>query len=254
MPDIIPIPALRDNYIWLLKNAKHGVVVDPGDAKPVLDTLEKLKLQLTGILITHHHWDHTNGIAELLQHYDVPVYAPANDAVELATELLQQDDQIHLPELDLNFRVLEIPGHTLGHIAYYGHSSVFCGDTLFTGGCGRLFEGTAEQMVNSLNTLANLPEDTFVYCGHEYTQNNLRFAKVVEPNNPNLIERIEATEKHRQQNQPTVPAPLAIELKTNPFLRCTVPSVQKAVVNHCGHKLTNTTEVFAELRRWKDEF
>jgi hydroxyacylglutathione hydrolase len=253
---MIPVPAFKDNYMWLLYHATshHAVVIDPGEAKPIIQELRQRNLELSAILVTHHHWDHTQGIEELLQYRKTPVYGPALDNIPFCNRRLQGDDIIHLPELDLSFSVMEIPGHTRGHIAYYGASSVFTGDTLFTGGCGRLFEGTAEQMYHSLNKIAALPAETFVFCGHEYTEQNLLFAKHVEPHNEYLENRIQKTLKLRAANRPTVPASLRLELQTNPFLRCHLPSVQQSVEKHCGRTLTNPIEVFAELRLWKDNF
>ena len=254
MPTIYPIPALNDNYIWMIVHPelKQAVIVDPGESQPVIDALKKNHLELATILITHHHWDHTNGIQGLLDHKKVPVYGPANDPVKLCDRPLQHGDQIELPNLEMRFRIIDIPGHTLGHIAYIGINAVFCGDTLFTGGCGRLFEGTAEQMTHSLGLLASLPPATWVYCAHEYTEANLRFAKIVEPNNPTLNQRIDDTQKLRTNNKPTVPSTIKLELQTNPFLRCQQQSVKQAVEEHCGRRLSDPIEVFAELRQWKD--
>ena len=230
--DIIPIHALKDNYIWMISHSdkKLAVVIDPGEAKPVLDILEQQELNLTAILVTHHHWDHTNGIAELLERYPVPVYRSP------------LDNKLVISELDLNFTILTIPGHTLDHIAFVGLGGVFCGDTLFCAGCGRVFEGTHEQMFESLQKLAQLPDETKIYCGHEYTQNNLKFAKTVEPNNADLI------------LQTKVPSNIKLEKFTNPFLRCEIPEVHQAVENYCGKKLNTPVEVFRELRNWKDNF
>jgi len=230
--DIIPIRALKDNYIWMIVNSdkKLAVVIDPGEAKPVLDILDHQKIKLTAILVTHHHWDHTNGIAELLEHYPVPVYRSP------------LENKLVIPELDLDFTVLKIPGHTHDHIAFFGLNSVFCGDTLFCAGCGRVFEGTHEQMFESLQKLSQLPDHTKIYCGHEYTQRNLKFAKTVEPNNPNF------------NLQSTVPSTIHIEKLTNPFFRCEISEVHKAVENYCGKKLSMPVDVFRELRIWKDNF
>ncbi len=253
---IEPISALKDNYIWMITRASsdEAIVVDPGDAKPVLRELREKGLKLSAILITHHHWDHTDGIAELLLNYDVPVYASANDSVPACTHPLTQDDRIHFPELDCEFKVLEIPAHTKGHIAFLGLDGVFTGDTLFSVGCGRIFEGTPEQMLHSLNKLRQLPDETFVYCGHEYTQNNLRFAKLIEPNNPKLIAYIQATDLLRAKNKPTLPSTIKLEKEINPFFRCDQDSVRMAVEKHVGKSLNTPLEVFTELRKWKDAF
>ena len=231
--DIIPIRALKDNYIWMIisPDKKFSVVVDPGEAGPVLDILKQQNLTLIGIWVTHHHWDHTNGIAELVSEFNCPVYGPG-----------LKNSKIYLDKLDLEFSVLEIPGHTLDHIAFVGLGGVFCGDTLFCAGCGRIFEGAPSQMFESLQLLAGLPDETKVYCGHEYTQNNLKFAKIVEPNNPNF---------HLQHQAPST---IKIEKLTNPFLRCHISEIHKTVENHSGKKLNNPVEVFAELRIWKNNF
>jgi hydroxyacylglutathione hydrolase len=229
--DITPIPALKDNYIWMISSSekKLAIVVDPGEAKPVLTVLNQNNLSLAGILVTHHHWDHTDGIPELLKNYDVPVYGPGLKSGVISTALT-------------DFTVLEIPGHTLDHIAFVGLGGVFCGDTLFCAGCGKVFEGTYEQMYESLLKLKHLPDETLVYCGHEYTQSNLKFAKVVESNNPNF------------NLQKTAPSTIKLEKLTNPFLRCEEFAVREAVEKQAGRKLNTALEVFTELRKWKDKF
>ncbi len=255
MTTIIPLPALNDNYIWMMVHPDEplAAVVDPGDAKPVIEALKEQQLTLTAILITHHHWDHTNGISKLLEYSHVPVYGPANDPVHCSRPL-KAGDKIYLDELQATLKVLDIPGHTLGHIAYVGEGLLFSGDTLFTGGCGKVLEGTASQMHHSLSQLAALPSETLVYCGHEYTEANLRFAKAVEPNNPDLSARIVEVAEKRAKNQPTVPAPLGLELKTNPFLRCHIPEVIESASKHVGQSLHDPVEVFAAIRSWKNEF
>jgi hydroxyacylglutathione hydrolase len=251
---IFPIPALKDNYIWLLRDTTSGnaIIVDPGEAEPVLKVLQEQQLKLTAILVTHAHSDHVAGIPELLNHTKVPVYGSLVDSLPFYSHLLQENDIIHLQKLDISFTVLQIPGHTLGHIAYYGLNSVFTGDTLFTGGCGRIFEGTAAQLYQSLNKLCQLPSETFVYCGHEYTEKNLLFAKEVESDNAALLERLKNVSLLREEQKPTVPASLALELQTNPFLRCFSRAVIQSVEKHCGKKLDSPLQVFAELRKWKD--
>ena len=232
------------------------IVVDPGQAQPVLSMLGEKNLDLAGIFITHHHWDHTNGIAEILAKYPSPVFGPAKEALPIpyVTENLQEKNIFRMPKLELCFSIINIPAHTQGHIAYYGHSSVFCGDTLFAGGCGRLFEGNAEQMYNSLQKLAALPEDTLVYCGHEYTEANLRFANLIEPENPILLERLINTKKLRAQKLATVPSSLSLEKATNPFLRCHLPSIKKAAEKFINKPLNSPIEVFAVIREWKDSW
>jgi hydroxyacylglutathione hydrolase len=251
----IAVPAFKDNYVWLVINRenKFSIVIDPGDAAPVLHALKEDQARLAAILITHHHKDHSGGIQGILQHHIVPVFGPANEEVNGVTHLVQDQQAIAIEAATLNFQVLSIPGHTRGHIAYYGHDMLFCGDTLFTGGCGRLFEGTAEQMYASLMKLAALPDTTKVYCGHEYTEANLRFAQAVEPNNKFLLERIERVKILRAQNLPTVPSTILEEKQTNPFLRCEVVEVITAAEQHIGAKLNMHIEVFACLRKWKDE-
>jgi len=249
-----PIPALNDNYIWMIIHPKKQVcvVVDPGDATPALNVLAEQQLKLAGILITHHHWDHTNGIDAIIAAYPAPVFAPYSEHIPQATQRLKQGDKVSLSNMSLSLDVIETPGHTVDHICYYGHGCLFSGDTLFTGGCGRLFEGTAEHMYRSLKTLAALPSDTLVYCGHEYTENNLRFAEQVEPNNPDLKDRIHAVFEIRKRHQPTVPASLAIEKKTNPFLRCDQLSVKAMAEKQVGHSLGSPVDVLTEIRKWKD--
>ncbi len=256
MHSIHPIPALNDNYIWAIVHPESGhcVIVDPGEAKPAHDYLSHNGLILTAIVITHHHWDHTNGTAELVQRYSVPVYGPANDPLDLCDYPLREGDSITLPEVGATFEVLDIPAHTAGHIAYVGCDGVFCGDTLFAAGCGRLFEGTAEQMFSSLGKLAQLPGDTKVYCAHEYTENNLTFAQLVEPENQAVAERLAEVRNIRADHQPSLPSTIELERATNPFLRCHLDSIKMAAEAHAGHSLETSVDVFAEVRRWKDGF
>ncbi|CAN5460509.1 hydroxyacylglutathione hydrolase [soil metagenome] len=256
MITITPISALKDNYIWLISNANNNsvVIVDPGEAAPVIQILTQQQLNLAAILLTHHHWDHTAGVTELLQHYSVPVYASSNTEATTATVKVAEGESIVINELGISFQTFAIPAHTRDHVAYFTGTAVFCGDTLFTGGCGRLFEGSAEQMFHSLQKLAALPLDTRIYCGHEYTSDNLRFAECVEPANPLLQQRIKDTQDLRQKGQPTVPTTLALELQTNPFLRCHIPAVIAAAEHHANLSLSNAVEVFATLRLWKDGF
>ncbi len=252
--ELIPVPAFRDNYIWLMAGAKSAAVVDPGDAPPVRKALEERHLMLVAILITHHHADHMGGAAALALQYGCPVYGPAGESIEAVTERLREGQQVDIPRLESSFHVLEIPGHTAGHIAYYGHNIVFCGDTLFSAGCGRLFEGTAAQMSRSLAKLMALPDATNICCGHEYTVANLRFARVVEPGNRDIMEyAIEAAEL-RGRNQATLPSTLGRERRVNPFLRCGEPAVVTAAQRHAGHELQGPIEVFAVIRSWKDIF
>ena len=260
-PHIVAIRAFTDNYIWVIRDHFHAAVIDPGDAAPVLAYLQHEQLKLIAILNTHHHNDHVGGNAALLQEFPVPVYGPANEAIPTLTHRLKESNDpeseegnAFIPEFSLNLKVLDIPGHTAGHIAYYGANLLFCGDTLFSCGCGRLFEGTAQQMESSLQKLAGLPDETRVYCGHEYTQNNIRFARMVEPGNEALIKRETEVKKLREQDVPTLPSTIAMEKATNPFLRCGEPEIIQNASNHAGKPLAGPVSVFAALRDWKDHF
>ncbi len=254
MIKIFPVPAFNDNYIWIGVNAeKQAFVVDPGDAAPALNFLEKNQLSLSDILITHKHHDHTGGISALLSVFsDVSVFSHPAEQVTQTTQLVSGNDLFRVNECE--FQVIDIPGHTLGHVAYYCKPFLFCGDTLFTNGCGRIFEGTAEQMFSSLEKLMALPDDTQIYCGHEYTLSNITFALAVEPNNAALKTRYDVVRQLRAQNKPTVPSTLALERETNPFLRCHQSTVIEAASKNAGKKLINEIDVFAELRRWKNTF
>lgn len=251
------ISAFNDNYIWLLHNQQHAVVVDPGDAAPVLATLNALGLSLDAILITHHHHDHVGGIEVLKQHFPTAqVYGPALESIPKIDHALRQDDNVSLPQLNLSFQVLDIPGHTAGHIAYFGYNGetpvLFCGDTLFSGGCGRLFEGTAAQMVASLGKISALPPETLVCCAHEYTLSNLNWALQVEPDNAALQNYYAAAQQLRQQAQPTLPSTLALETQINPFLRTHVATVQQNAAAYAQRQALDNTDVFAQLREWKN--
>jgi hydroxyacylglutathione hydrolase len=226
--------------------------VDPGDADPVFAYLEKEQLQPIAILITHHHGDHTGGVQELVERYDIPVYGPAHERIRALTNPVSEGDSVTLEPCNLTFKVLDTPGHTRGHVCYVGHDALFCGDTLFTAGCGRLFEGSPEQMYDSLEKLRVLPDTTLVYCAHEYTQANLAFAIVAEPQNQAIQARLEEVRQLRKTHQDTVPALLGVEKETNPFLRSHVPSLIKAAEVFAGHSLPSPAEVFATVRYWKD--
>ncbi|MGH8566990.1 MAG: hydroxyacylglutathione hydrolase [Gammaproteobacteria bacterium] len=251
--DIYPIPALKDNYIWAIHAAGALVVVDPGDPRPVQDEIDRHGFRLVGIIVTHHHWDHVNGIPGLLKRYRVPVYGPASETIPERTVGMRGGDTLQIAELGLEMQALAVPGHTAGAIAYHGHGWLLSGDTLFTAGCGRLFEGTAGQMYDSLMTLASLAPATRVYCGHEYTLRNLTFARVVEPGNAALGRRLAFAESERALDAPTVPTALKTETETNPFLRCHVPEVRETAERHAGRRLVSPVEVFGALRAWKDE-
>ncbi|MCC7309888.1 MAG: hydroxyacylglutathione hydrolase [Sulfuritalea sp.] len=259
MTEILALPAFDDNYIWLLRADGHVAVVDPGDAVPVLGHLAQTGDRLCAILATHHHGDHVGGVAELLARFPVPVYGPALENIPGVTHPLSGGEHIELPEINVGFDIIAVPGHTRGHIAYYGpslaeHGAVFCGDTLFGAGCGRLFEGTAAQMQASLARLAALPAPTFVYCAHEYTQSNLRFAAAVEPDSIAVQRRSEQVARDRAAGRATVPSRIRLELDTNPFLRWDAPAVRAAAAGRLGHVPADAAEAFAAIREWKNRF
>ena len=256
MLQVTPVRAFSDNYIWLIhspRDARSVVVVDPGDAAPVRAALAAQSLTLSAILLTHHHGDHVGGVAELLREHVAPVFGPAAERVPGDPKPLTEGDVVDLPSLGLRFDVLDVPGHTAGHIAYVGHGAVFCGDTLFSAGCGRLFEGTAEQMSTSLAKLASLPDDTAVYCAHEYTVGNLIFGLAVEPGNTDSLAYLEECRARRARDEATVPSNMRRERNVNPFLRCHQETVKQAAEARAGRRL-NRTEVFAVIREWKDGF
>lgn len=246
------LPAFDDNYIWLLRDAGgRALVVDPGDAAPVRAALGDTPP--LAILLTHHHGDHIGGVAALLARWpDTPVFAPHDDRIPQATQRVADGDRITVG--DWRFEVLAVPGHTRSHVAYHGEGLLFCGDTLFSLGCGRMFEGTPAQMQASLARLAALPGDTRVCCAHEYTLGNAAFALVVEPGNPALQERVAAVRALRAAGRPTLPTTLAEERACNPFLRCDAPAVRAAAEAHAGHPLADAAAVFGALRAWKDGF
>lgn len=254
MLQVRPIPAFEDNYIWLVYTTDNAAaaIIDPGDAEPVLEALRRDSLVPSAILITHHHADHTGGIAALLRRYDLPVYGPANEPIPGLSHPVHDGDHVTLAALGADFTVLDVPGHTRGHVAFYGHGMLFCGDTLFTGGCGGLFEGTPAQMHASLNKIRALPDNTLVYCAHEYTLDNLRFALIAEPGNAELAKRLEDTRERRTRGMATVPSTLGLEKRTNPFLRSDAPAVIAAAEKFAGHPLTGGAEVFGAIRHWKD--
>jgi hydroxyacylglutathione hydrolase len=251
MPDITAIAAFKDNYIWCLRQAKLALIVDPGDATAVQQYLQQQQLQLAVILITHHHPDHTGGINELKQHWpDVMVYAPAleQQKIPYADLWLEDNDRVELSDFNLTFQVMQLPGHTLGHIAYYSAPVLFCGDTLFNAGCGRLFEGTAAQMWQSLSRILTLPDQTLVYATHEYTLANLEFARWADPDNKELADYQHWCQQQREQQQPTLPTTLAVQRQINPFLRTENVDLQHRWQQH------NAVDLFTALRSAKDRF
>jgi hydroxyacylglutathione hydrolase len=258
MMAIIPIPALADNFIWLIHDGRHAVAVDVGEAEPLLERLDTLKLTLTAVLCTHHHADHVGDNEALTARCPVPVYGPESENIPARTVPLRGGETLALPGLELPCRVLAVPGHTLGHLAYAVETpegtALFSGDTLFAAGCGRVFEGTMEMMWGSLSTLMALPPTTRIYCGHEYTLSNLRFARTVEPDNATLAARETMVRTLRDAGQPSVPSTLVGELATNPFLRVEVPAVQAVARAYSGLPCATAAETFAALRAWKDSF
>jgi hydroxyacylglutathione hydrolase len=253
MFDITAIPALKDNYIWAIHDDHRAAVVDPGEAAPVLAFLNARGLQLGSILCTHRHNDHIGGIAKLREVYNVPVYGRRHPDNPHITHDLREGGQLKLDAIGIVFDIIEIPGHLDDHIAFIAPDTLFCGDVLFGAGCGRNFEGTPAQLHHSLQRLALLPDTTRVYCAHEYTAANLRFALACEPDNPALKQRIAATQQLRAANLPTLPSSIALEKATNPFLRCSQPELIRTLQQR---GLTDTTElaVFTALREWKNRF
>jgi len=257
---IHPIPAFSDNYIWIFSDWNNNAcVVDPGDANAVKSHLELHNLSLTHILLTHHHADHTGGVEELKKSFEPEVIGPASSPFKLIDLAVSEGQKVNV--LDLQFHVLEVPGHTLDHIAYYcadepdgADPLVFCGDTLFAAGCGRIFEGNPAMMYESLQKLASLPAGTRVFCTHEYTLSNLKFARAADPDNQELHQRTKNAVATRENQKPTLPSSIALELATNPFLRCSEKELMQSVNLHSGCQSADPVEVFAALRSWKDNF
>ena len=248
------IRAFSDNYIWALSQNGNAAVVDPGDAFPVLKYLEAHKLKLTNILITHHHPDHVGGIRSLKEKYpECTIYGPAKERIPMIDVSLKQDDMVELADLG-TYRVLDVPGHTSGHIAYFGEGSLFIGDTVFACGCGRLFEGSPAQMVESFKKIKELPGETQIYCAHEYTLANMKFAKAVDPHNKDLLEREQKCISLREQDIPTVPFSLQGELKTNPFFGYDREEIRQAASRQSGISPIDSVGTFTAIRKWKDSF
>ncbi|AXF08694.1 hydroxyacylglutathione hydrolase [Paraburkholderia graminis] len=258
--EYVPVPAFEDNYIWVVSDGHHAVVVDPGEAAPVRAYLAKRGWRLSAILLTHHHQDHVGGVADLLNGQDVPVYGPAGEAIERVTQRLENGDRVTIAAPALELSVLDVPGHTSGHIAYFqaadpgGTPHVFCGDTLFACGCGRLFEGTPQQMLASLDSLAALPGETQVHCAHEYTLSNIRFALACEPGNADLQAWRDRAADLRARNLPTLPTTIAHERAVNPFLRAGNPAVQAALQEQLQEKVSDRLGAFTLMREWKNRF
>ena len=253
---LLALPAFSDNYIWMLHDGQRAVVVDPGDSAPVIRALDSLGLELAAILVTHHHADHVGGIDALRPRLQGPVYGPRREHIPAPFVALDDADAVGV--LGLRFSVIDVPGHTSGHIAYFTEDGgaapiLFCGDTLFSGGCGRLFEGTPAQMHHSLSRLADLPGATRVCCAHEYTLSNLKFARAVEPVNQALAEYTAWCEAQRATGQPTLPSSITTERLVNPFLRCAEPGVALTAQTR-GAPSTDPVAVLAALRQWKNEF
>lgn len=256
---VLTLPAFKDNYLWLIHDGRHAAIVDPGEAAPVEAALAAHNLHLTAILLTHHHADHIGGVPALLKSRDVPVFGPRGDGIAVVTHALGEGERVAVPGLDLAMDVLDVPGHTRGHIAYVarapGPQWLFCGDTLFGAGCGRLFEGTPRQMMDSLDKLAALPDETLVYCAHEYTLSNLRFAQAVEPGNAALEERVRTDGALRAAGLPTIPSTIGVEKATNPFLRHANARIVQSL-REAGRLAPGAAQVdaFAALREWKNTF
>lgn len=256
MPEITitAIPAFADNYIWLISTSgNHCAIVDPGDASPVAQVLKQNGLELDYILLTHHHADHIGGVAELVSAFGAKVFGPHDRRIPGQDQSFGEGETVHLPLLELDFRVIEVPGHTSSHIAFYGHGCLFCGDTLFSVGCGRLFEGTPEQMQSSMDKLAALPADTRVFCAHEYTLSNCDFARAVEADNERLLKRASEVEASRAIGRSTVPSELGEELAVNPFLRTRQPAVVAAAQKR-NPDAEPGASTLAVIRTWKDSF
>ena len=254
MLSVKPIKAYQDNYIWLVSTNEGSIVVDPGESKKILNLIDNNEIDLKGVLITHHHFDHTNGLSDLLNKRGLEVYGPKNN-VHGINNIVKNNDKFTV--IGIDFEVIEIPGHTLDHIAYYsfndGEPILFCGDTLFSGGCGRVFEGTFDQMFIALKKISKYPKETKIFCGHEYTLSNLKFALAVDENNEDLIEEYDNIKNIVDSGNPSLPTILEKELKINPFLRCDNHHIKNKIVSKFNTS-DDEFEVFCALRQWKDNF
>lgn len=250
------VKAFKDNYIWLILNneSTRCIAIDPGESSGLINFLSDNNISLESVWITHHHSDHCGGIQTLKDTFNIKIYGPKNENIPGVDIKVGENDCLQPSFTKTTFRVMEIPGHTRGHIAYYSSRDLFCGDTLFSAGCGRLFEGTAEQLHFSLNKICQLPENTLIFCAHEYTLNNLLFSKTVDPNNAYISETIEAVKNLISEHKPSLPTTLAHEKRINPFLRCDVKDIILNVEKHFNFTLNNEVDVFRYLRLWKDSF
>lgn len=251
---VTPIKALKDNYIWAIHNQQHCYVVDPGEAEPVNQFITENQLSLSGVLLTHHHHDHVGGLVELQRQHHVPAWGPDDDRIKGHFTKVSEHDHINLNDLDINLKVLFIPGHTLSHIAFYNDDWLFSGDALFSLGCGRMFEGHPAMFVESLNKIKTLPDHLQVYCGHEYTQANGRFACAVEPDSMPLMAYCSKVDQWRAQNKPSLPSRLSTEKQLNPFLRSQEKQLQIQVQRQLDIVINDAVDCFAALRKWKDDF